>query len=120
MAIKVEDPDTPDVPHSKRRSGRATHTLAEGSKHPTKYTNSDLPKGTLENNDWRRKFITTYEKWLGARAGPWIDKEDENAAAMQAIWDTVYPHIDYTIEVDGPVYYIVSYVVCCSFSFWSF
>lgn len=105
MAVKVEDFD---VPRPKRQSGRTTQ--AEGGKRITKYTNSDLPQGALDNNDWRKKFITTYEKWLSARAGPWINDEDENVSAMQAIWDTVYPHIDYTIDVNGPVYYIVSHL----------
>ena len=32
---------------------------------------------------------------------------------MQAIWNAIYPHIDYTVEVDGSVYYIVSRFVYC-------
>jgi len=104
-AVKVEDSD---VSHPKKQSGRTTQAQVEGSKRTSKYTNNDLPQGALENNDWRKKFITTYVKWLGAHAGPWVDSEEENVAAMQAIWNTVYPHIDHTIDVDGPVYYIVS------------
>jgi hypothetical protein len=103
MAVKVEDSDGQ---RPKKRSGRTTQ--AEGVKRVTKYTNSDLPQGALENNDWRKKFITTYEKWLGACAGPWINDEDKNIAVMQTIWNAVYPHIEHTIDVDGPVYYIVS------------
>jgi hypothetical protein len=41
------------------------------------------------NNDWRKKFITTYEKWLGTRAEPWIVREYENLATLQAIWNKV-------------------------------
>lgn len=108
ISVKVEDSD---MSRPKKRSGRPTQ--AEGGKRITKYTNSDLPQGALDNNDWRKKFITTYEKWLGAYAGPWIKNEDENVAAMQAIWNAIYPHIKYTVEVDGPVYYIVSRFVYC-------
>jgi hypothetical protein len=104
MTVKIEDSD---IAHPKKRSGHTTQAQVEGGKRPTKYRNSDLPQGALENNNWRKKFITTYQKWLGARAGPWINSEDENLATMQTIWDAVYPHINHTIEADGPVYYIV-------------
>jgi hypothetical protein len=114
MAVKVEDSD---IPLPKKQSVRTTQALAEGGKCVAKYTNADLPQGALENNDWRKKFIPTYEKWLGARAGPWVNNEDKNLAAMQAIWNAVYPHIDYTIEVDGPVYWIVSRFVSCDSAF---
>ncbi|KAI0276550.1 hypothetical protein BC826DRAFT_1192694 [Russula brevipes] len=77
-------------------------------KHLTKYTNADLPEGTLDNNDWQKRFITTYEKWLGTHAEPWVVGENENLAALQAIWNVVYPHIDHVIDADGPVYYIAN------------
>ena len=104
MVVKAEDTN---IPCPKKRCGCTTQ--AEGGKRVTKYTNIDLPQGALDNNDWRKKFVTTYVKWLGAHAGPWINNEDENVAAMQTIWNTVYPHIDYAIDVDGPIYNIVSY-----------
>ena len=104
IAVKVEDSD---VPQLRKQSGRAPWGQAKGSKRQ-KYTNSDLPQGALDNNDWRKKFISTYEKWLGAHAGPRVADEVTNVAAMQAIWNAIYPHIDYTIDVNCPVYYIVS------------
>ena len=109
MTVKVEDFD---ITCPKKRSGCTTQAQVECGKRPTKYTNSDLPQGTLDNNDWRKKFITTYQKWLGARAGPWINNKDENLATMQTIWDAVYPYINHTIEVDGPVYYIMCHLHC--------
>jgi hypothetical protein len=60
------------------------------------------------NNAWRKKFITTYEKWLGTRSEPWDVEDKDSCEALQAIWNTVYPHIDYHVDADGPVFYIVS------------
>jgi hypothetical protein len=78
-------------------------------KHHMKYTHLDLPHGALDNNDWQKKFILTYEKWLGACVEPWLISKDPNhISALQAIWNAVYPHIDHVIDMDSPVYHIVS------------
>ena len=91
------------MPPAKKRSGRN-----EGGKCITKYTNADLPQGAQLNNTWRKKFITTYEKWLGTCTEPWDVEDTDSCMALQAIWNTVYPHIDYVVDADGPVFYIVS------------
>jgi hypothetical protein len=95
LAVKVEDTHLPLS--TKKRTTRQS-----------KYTNGDLPGGAHDNNDWRKRFITTYEKWLGMRAEPWIISERENVAALQAIWNVVYPHIDYVVDTECAVYHIVS------------
>ncbi|KAI0302275.1 hypothetical protein BC826DRAFT_966257 [Russula brevipes] len=95
LAVKVEDTHLPLS--TKKRAIRQS-----------KYTNADLPGGVHDNNDWRKRFITTYEKWLGMRAEPWIISEHENVAALQAIWNVVYPHIDYVVDVECAVYYIAN------------
>jgi hypothetical protein len=91
------------MPAAKRRSGQS-----EGGKRQSKYTNLDLPQGAQVNNAWRKKFITTYEKWLGTRSEPWDVAEKDSCEALQLIWNTIYPHIDYVVDADGPVFYIVS------------
>jgi len=51
-----------------------------------KYTHLDLPHGALNNNNWQKKFIPTYEKWLGACTELWLISKDPNhISALQAI-----------------------------------
>ncbi len=50
------------------------------------YTHLNLPHSTLNNNNWQKKFMTMYEKWLGAYAEPWLVSKDLNhVSALQAI-----------------------------------
>ena len=100
LAVKVEDTN---IPPAKKQGGHG-----EGGKRQRKFTNRDLPQGSHNDNDWRGKFIPTYEKWLGTRNEPWIVDENENVAALQTIWNAVYLHIDHIIDIDGPVYHIIS------------
>ena len=107
MSVKVEEPD---MPPTKRQSGQN-----EGGKRQTKYTNIDLPQGAQLNNAWRKRFITTYEKWLGTHSEPWEVAEKDSCEALQLIWNAVYPHIDYVVDADGAVFYIVSVFLFLAF-----
>ena len=80
-------------------------------KHGMEDTNFELPRGVHDNNDWDKKFIPTYTKWLGTRVKPWVVDKDESIAALQVIWRAVYPHIDYVIDADCFAYHIVSHVI---------
>jgi hypothetical protein len=83
----------------------------ERPRHRIKSTNSDLPHGVHDNGDWYKKFIPTYNKWLGTRVTPWIIDEVESIGALQVIWRAVYPYIDYAIDADCMVYRLVSHVI---------
>lgn len=84
----------------------------ERPRHEIKDLRSKLPSGVDDNDDWYKKFIPTYKKWLGTRDKPWstIDR-DESIAALQVIWRAVYPHIDYVIDAECFVYHLVSRVI---------
>ena len=86
-----------------------THGCFYPPKCHIKYTHLDLPHGALNNNDWQKKFLMTYEKWLGACTEPWLVNKDPNhISVLQAIWNAVYPHINHIVDMDSPVYHIVS------------
>jgi hypothetical protein len=106
LGVKVEDAN---MPPTKKQGG-----CSEGGKCHTKFTNCNLPQGSHDSNNWCRKFIPTYEKWLGTRTEPWIIDKNENVATLQTIWNAVYPHVDHIVDIDGPVYHIVS----CIFPFY--
>jgi len=88
----------------------------ERPKHRIKDTDFGLPHGVHDNNDWHKKFIPTYKKWLGTRAKPWVIDKHESIAALQVIWRAVYPHIDYIIDVNCPVDCMVSHVITIHYS----
>ncbi|KAF8499774.1 hypothetical protein F5888DRAFT_111124 [Russula emetica] len=81
---------------------RTYEPRVERPKHRIKDTNIGLPHGVYD--DWYKKFIPTYKKWLGTRVKPWIIDEDESIAALQVIWRAIYPHIDYVIDAKCLVY----------------
>ena len=90
---------------------RTYEPRVEHPKHRIKNTNSGLPRGVDDNDDWYKKFIPTYNKWLGTRVKPWVIDEDESIAALQVIWKAVYPRIDYVIDANCLVYRMASHVI---------
>lgn len=51
--------------------------------HHIKYTHLDLPNGALNNNNWQKKFIPMYEKWLGACTELWlVNKAPEHISVL--------------------------------------
>ena len=99
---------TAEVPLPARRT---YEPRVERPKHQIKDPKFDLPRGVHDNNDWDKKFIPTYKKWLSTRDKPWsFVGQDESIAALQVIWRAVYPHIDYVIDAQCFVYRLVSHV----------
>lgn len=88
----------------------------ERPRHRIRDTDSNLPHGVSDNDDWSKKFIPTYKKWLSTRVKPWIDDNDKSVAALQVIWRAVYPHIDYVIDADCSEYRLVRYVITLRYS----
>jgi hypothetical protein len=99
---------TAEVPLPARRT---YEPRVERPKHQIKDPKFDLPRGVHDNNDWDKKFIPTYKKFLGTRAKPWTIDEDESIAALQVIWGAVYPHIDYVIDANCLAYHMVRHVI---------
>lgn len=81
-----------------------------------KFTNSDLPIGTLDAGAWRRIFIPSYLQYLSSREieDAWAIDDDEAASIMQKVWDYTYgARVCCKIAVVGPVFFIVSTLVIC-------
>ena len=72
-----------------------------------KYTAKDLP---VPSNDsrWSRGLVGTITLWAGAQPNVWVIPEELLVAAVQAVWDIVFPHVKYRVTADGSVIGIVS------------
>lgn len=94
--VKIE----PTPPPPKRSTGQKA-----------KFTNADLPTGTLDGGVWRRIFLPTYLQYLSSQEieDAWAMDDDEAASIMQKIWDYTYgAKILNEITVAGSVFFIVS------------
>ena len=108
------DTGSSGAPLSKR--ARTQHSTSDsqwsGSGAKNKFTSSNLPVGSTNNNIWRRVFVSTLTHFTASSHGnPWNILGDEFKTALQLIWDAVYTgknSIKHTIVVGGPVYYSVS------------
>jgi hypothetical protein len=90
----------PTSPPPKRVAGRKD-----------KPTNSDLPRGTLDNNAWRGRFISTYQRYLAGRVTDeaWGLEDDEAVSLMQKIWNYIYgARVPNRIVTGEPTFVIVS------------
>ena len=104
------------APLSKR--ARTQHSTSDsqrsgpsGGGAKNKFTSSDLPVGSTNNNIWRRVFVSTLAHFAASHGNPWNILDDEFKTALQLIWDAVYTgknSIKHTIIVGGPVYYSAS------------
>ncbi|KAH9006023.1 hypothetical protein EDB83DRAFT_2236891 [Lactarius deliciosus] len=65
---------------------------------------STLPPGADENNQFHGVFIPTYEWWAGTQANPWIIPDKVTVPVLQTIWDTIYPDIPWTVNVNNCVF----------------
>ena len=68
-----------------------------------------LPPGAEENNRFRGVFIPTYERWVGTQANPWVIPDDVAIPVLQAIWDTVYKDVPWTVNANDCVFERVCY-----------
>jgi hypothetical protein len=81
----------------------------------TKYKNSDLPPGCLDNNAWRGIFIPTVAHAAGGdNIHPWIIEDDVLIGILTETWKVVYagkPALTNTYIAPGsPVYHVVSLI----------
>ena len=94
-------------PPSKR--ARTLTSQRQGSGANKKYINTNLPNGATNNNVWQRVFISTVAHLAGTYENAWSIPDDTLRAALQKIWDIIYKNsIPHTVDIGGPVYYIVS------------
>ena len=72
-----------------------------------KYTIKDLP---LPCNDsrWSHRLVGTITLWAGAQPNIWVIPEELLVAAVQVVWDVVFPHVKYRVTADSSVIAIVS------------
>jgi len=73
------------------------------------YTNKDLPVHT--DSHWSRTFISTITLWCSTQSNMWNIPNEELAAALQVIFDTVYPNIKYRVTTTGSVFSVVSLLI---------
>lgn len=71
-----------------------------------KYTIKDLP---VPSNDsrWSRGLVGTMTLWTTLQPNPWVIPEENLVAAIQVIWNIVFPEIKYRVSLDGSVMGIV-------------
>ena len=79
-----------------------------------KYTIKDLP---VPSNDsrWTRGLVGMITLWAGAQPNVWVIPEESLVAAVQVVWDIVFPHVKYRVTADSSVIGIVS----SRFNIWS-
>ena len=63
-----------------------------------------LPAGADDANRFRLVFIPTYERWVGMQANPWVIPDSITVKVLQAIWNTVYVHLPYTVIAGDVVF----------------
>lgn len=76
-----------------------------------KYTNSELPRGALDNGVWRQVFIPTYVRYLASQNSneTWTIGDNVAIQLMQQIWNFIYgARLTYLINAKGPVFFLVS------------
>jgi hypothetical protein len=75
-----------------------------------KYTNADLPNGSMNNNTWRKKIIPTYIQYLACQdvKETWTIDDNVSITLLQTIWNYIYgAEIPHTVKLNGPVFSIV-------------
>ncbi|KAH9939206.1 hypothetical protein B0H21DRAFT_698490 [Amylocystis lapponica] len=93
VKVEVEQPDLDDEELAKR----------------TKIKMSDLPPMVLKNDRWRRRFVPTLLRYIGALDTPWSVDEDDLRRVVELIWAAVYgtAAIKYTDDLHTVVRAIV-------------
>ena len=114
--------DNLDAPPSKRIK-TASHGETEknagkgtGDTAKTKFKNSDLPAGCLDNNAWRGTFIPTVAHAAGGdNIHPWIIEDEVLVPILTEAWKVVYAGrpslMNYTIAPGTAVYHVVSLII---------
>lgn len=73
-------------------------------------TYNNLPSGSLDGNIWRRRYVTSYIKFVAGYKNPWTVPDNVAIETMQKIWDAVYrDKIRYTIELNDACFRLVCF-----------
>ncbi|KAG6380002.1 hypothetical protein JVT61DRAFT_10577 [Boletus reticuloceps] len=76
-----------------------------GSSARKKYNKDDLPRGSTDDNMWRRKFISALAHFASSYDHPWTIPTKKLVSVMQEIWNVVYgKKIEYTVAPNGAVF----------------
>ena len=70
------------------------------------YVNGDLPMQV--DTHWSWSFIPTAMLWFSIQTNIWNIPDDELAAALQKIFNMIYPDVKYHITTTGSVFSVVS------------
>ncbi|KIJ62071.1 hypothetical protein HYDPIDRAFT_30622 [Hydnomerulius pinastri MD-312] len=76
--------------------------IIEVIKKRSHYSTKDLP--VLSDHRWSRGVIATLTLWCGVQPNIWSIPEEEFAAALQIIFDIVYPNVKYRVTTVGSVH----------------
>ncbi|KAL6299567.1 hypothetical protein BKA93DRAFT_753308 [Sparassis latifolia] len=63
--------------------------------------NVDLPMGAKAGQRWLHVFLPTLMKYMGTLDNPWVIGDAELVDALQIIWNTVYPRLEYEVRPDN-------------------
>jgi hypothetical protein len=77
-----------------------------------KYTNADLPHGSMNNNTWRKKIIPIYIQYIACQdvKETWTIDDQASLTLLQTIWNFIYgAEVPHTIKLNGPAFSIVSF-----------
>ncbi|GBE77215.1 hypothetical protein SCP_0100870 [Sparassis crispa] len=66
-----------------------------------KKKNVDLPMGAKAGQRWLHVFLPTLMKYMGTLDNPWVIGDAELVDALQIIWNTVYPRLEYEVRPDN-------------------
>ena len=70
------------------------------------YVNGDLPMQV--DSHWSRSFIPTATLWCSIQTNIWNIPDNELAAALQKIFNVIYPDVKYRITTTSSVFSVVS------------
>ncbi|KIK80210.1 hypothetical protein PAXRUDRAFT_159252, partial [Paxillus rubicundulus Ve08.2h10] len=82
--------------------------IIEAIKKCSLYSTKDLP--VPSDHRWSRGVIATLTLWCGVQPNIWSIPEEDFAAALQTIFNVVYPTVKYRVTTVGSVH-----VVCSGF-----
>jgi hypothetical protein len=94
-------------------NGRRKKGLGEVKK---VFSNKDLPAGCLDQDRWRKWFITTYIWWVAHLDDVWNINCMDACDALQILWDTIFSKvIPYDVSVSRCAVYSVVRILVLGF-----
>lgn len=78
----------------------------DGNKRRKVYNMKDLP--VPSDQRWSRNVIGTLTLWCGTQPNVWSIPDQDFTKALQTIFDTVYPEVEYQVNLHGAVHAVVN------------